>query len=247
MHTETWSFAAGYCKIKSARQKKRLTKKDFDKQLLHIYKLNENLYQQKLSLPLIPLEEPYQRGWKRTFILREDVTGSKQAHFYRGLLKKINTVEYAHNKGFTKKKGRKRKRTYEVRPQRLREFYTSEWHYPKCKLTDAEKAQFSIKEYWCSQQKMVKHKYVFTEPWRFILQIRPNIVTHTKMVDEVLESAIQQLENHIERNHLRPVMDRLIHGARYWPRRNMPNEREQNPLQNKPLYQILEAVANDDL
>lgn len=247
MHTEAWSFTAGYCKLKSARQKKRLTKKDFDKQLLHIYKLRENLYQQKLSLPLVPLAEPYQRGWKRTFIVREDVARSKQSGFYRDLLKKINTVEYANNKGFTRKKKRKRKRVHEVRPQYLKEFYTWEWTHPKCKLTDAEKACFSIKEYWCSQRNMVIPKYVFTEPWRYVLQVRPDMVTHTKMVDEVLESAIQQLENQIERNYLRPVMDRLIHGACYWPRRNMPNERERNPLQNKPLYKILEAVANDDL
>jgi hypothetical protein len=73
------------------------------------------------------------------------------------------------------------------------------------------------------------------------------MVTHTKMVDETLERAIQQLENHIERNHLRPVMNRLIHGASYRRRRGMENEREQNPLKNKPLYKILEAVANDDI
>ena len=247
MNTEAWSFTAGYCKIKSARQKKRLTKKDFDKQLLRIYKLEKTLYQQKLSLPLVPLAEPYQRGWKRTFILREDVARSKQADFYRGLLKKVNTVEYAHNKGFTKKKRRKRKRVFEVRPQHLREFYTWEWAHPKCKFTDAEKALFSIKEYWCSQQKMVITKYVFTEPWRFILQVRPNMVTHKKIVDEVLECAIQQLDNQIERNHLRPAMNRLIYGVSYFRMRGIGNERERNPLKNKSLYQILEAVANDDL
>jgi hypothetical protein len=247
MNTEAWSFAEGYCKIKSARQKKRLTKKDFDKQLLRIYKLKKTLFQQKLSLPLVPLAEPYQRGWKRTFILREDVARSKHADFYRDLLKKVNTVEYSHNKGFTKKKRRKRKRVYEVRPQHLREFYTWEWVDPKCKLTDAEKALFSIKEYWCRQQKTIITKYVFTEPWRFVLQVRPDIVTHKKMVDEVLESAIQQLDNQIERNHLRPVMNRLIYGACYNPWRGVANERERNPLKNKPLYQILEAVANDDL
>jgi hypothetical protein len=247
MYTEAWSFTTGYCKIKSARQKKRLTKKDFDKQLLRIYKLDETLYQQKLSLPLVPIAAPYQRGWKRTFVLREDIAKGEQADFYRDLLNKINTVDYSHNKSFTKKKRRNRKKVYEVRPQQLREFYTWEWTYSKCKLTNAEKAHFSLKEHWCSQQKMYTLKYAFTEPWRFVLQVRPNMVTHTKMVDEALERAMQQLENHIERNHLRPAMNRLIHGASYKRRRVMLNERERNPLKNKPLYKILEAVPNDDL
>jgi hypothetical protein len=30
MHKSNWSFEAGYCKIRTARQKKRLQKEDFD-------------------------------------------------------------------------------------------------------------------------------------------------------------------------------------------------------------------------
>lgn len=247
MHIEYWSFAAGYCKIKTARQKKRLQKEDFDKQLIHLDQLEDALYERKRTLPLIPLTEPYQRGWKRMFILREDVARSKQADFYQHLLKKINTVEYANNKQFAKKKWRKRRKVYEVRIQQLREFYIHEWNHPECKLTAAEKVHFHIKEYWDWNRKEVVKKFVFNEPWRYVLQIKPNMITHVRMVDEALESELQQLQNHIVRNHFSPVMDRLIRGRCYRPWRSLPNERERNPLKNKPLYKILEAVANDDL
>ncbi len=247
MHPNDWSFTDGYCKIKTARQKKRLLKEDFDKQLIQLYKLRDGLCLQKRTLPLIPLEEPYQRGWIRTFVLRDDIAKSRLGSFYQTLLSKINTVEHSHEKAFKRKKRKHRKKIYEVRPQYLREFYTWEWNHPKCKLTDAEKVHFHWKEYWNKDGKTKTMKLVFNEPWRYVLKVKPYMITHTRKVDERLESQIQQLDNYIERNHLNHKMTRLIHGQSYNPWRGTENERQRNPLKNKPLYKILEAVANDDL
>lgn len=142
MYTDDGSFTGGYCKLKTARQKKRLQKQDFDKQLIRIHRLQESLYLQQRNLALIPLDEPYQKGWKRSFVLREDVARGNHADCYRALLAKINTVDYSREKSFTKKKRRKRKKVYEVRPQLLRKFYPWEWDHPKFRLTEAGRAHF---------------------------------------------------------------------------------------------------------
>lgn len=63
MHTHEWS-----CRIKSARQKRRLVKTDRDKQLIKLDKRRRELWQQQSLLPMVPLENPYQRGWKRLFV-----------------------------------------------------------------------------------------------------------------------------------------------------------------------------------
>jgi len=60
---------------------------------------------------MVQLEEPYQRGWKRSFILREDVARCHAAEFYAILLAKINTETYSTNKGFTHKKRRRGKKS----------------------------------------------------------------------------------------------------------------------------------------
>lgn len=85
------------------------------------------------------------------------------------------------------------------------------------------------------------------ESWHFILRVNISMVIQTKMVDETLESAIRKEDNQIKRNHLRPVMNRLMNSACYNSWWGVANERERNPLKNKPLYQILKAVTNDDL
>ncbi|MBS1606677.1 MAG: hypothetical protein JST42_28740 [Bacteroidetes bacterium] len=64
------------CRLKTARQKRRAQKADREKQLIRLEKLRTILWRAKQQLPWIPLEEPYQKGWKRFFVMREDVKRS---------------------------------------------------------------------------------------------------------------------------------------------------------------------------
>lgn len=246
MYTHTWSFDAGYCKIKTARQKKRLQKKDRDKQLLRLDRRQDELVKIRCALPLIPLTTPYQKGWKRTFVLREDTARCKQAAFYETLLSKINTVHYATDRHFRRKLRKKnRKKQYAIKPQFLREFYAWEWHR-QCKLSPEEKAHFYPKECWSKDGKTVTIKYVFTDPWRFVLRITPHMITHTRMVDEALEQELQQIGNYIECHHLQPRMLKLTLGRSWRPDyRFTEKAKYKNPLHNKPLHRILEEATQE--
>lgn len=48
-------------RLKSKRKKKQLVKKDFEKQLIQLSKLEKELWEKRKNLPLIPLETPYQK------------------------------------------------------------------------------------------------------------------------------------------------------------------------------------------
>lgn len=73
------------------------------------------------------------------------------------------------------------------------------------------------------------------------------MITHKKMVDEVLEQQLVYLENYIRKNDLESRIERLVYGQRCKWRTREIKEKIKNPLKNKPLYQILEAVYNDEL
>lgn len=249
MDTNIWSFEASYCKIKTARQKKRLLKEHRDKQLLRIDRRENQLLLIKRSLPLVPLEEPYQKGWKRTFVLSEDVARSTAAMFYITLLSKINTIDYSNDKSFKRKAKRKRnrKKIYEEKPQYLQEFHSFEWTH-RCKLNAEEKAHFYPKECWSKDGKTMHIKYVFSDPRRFALCVTPHMITHTCMVDEVLEQELAQIDQYLERNHLRPRIYKLVHGGRWrFYRDPQDDPRRKNPLKNKSLQQILLEAYNDEL
>jgi hypothetical protein len=131
MHTNNGHLHALSYRLRSARDKKRSQKEDFEKRLIQLDKRENRLRAEKQKLPWVPLSEPYQKGWKRYFVLREDVKRSKNAGFYQSLLEKINTIQYSKDEAFKVKKRRKRRNVYEVKKQAVREFDQQEWDSPK--------------------------------------------------------------------------------------------------------------------
>ncbi|MGV3588803.1 MAG: hypothetical protein ACO1OF_17490 [Adhaeribacter sp.] len=82
-------------RFRSAREKKRLVKLDFEKQLRQLARERCHLLEQKRSLGYEPLKPPVQKGFKRFFVLRDDVAWSPRAAFFQEILDKINTVQYS--------------------------------------------------------------------------------------------------------------------------------------------------------
>ena len=82
-------------RFKSKRRKKRLVKEDFEKQLIQSRKFEVALWKKRQDLPLVPLATPYQKGWERSFVLREHIVRSNEASFYKTLLEMINTWQHS--------------------------------------------------------------------------------------------------------------------------------------------------------
>ncbi|WP_428229235.1 hypothetical protein [Flavobacterium sp.] len=197
---------------------------------------------------MVPLAVPYQKGWQRNFVLREDIARSNESSFYKVLLEKINTVQFSSEKSFKKKKKRKRKHVYVEKLQAVKEFSESEWRSPKLTLTEKEKTHFYKRECWCPNCKRYKIHYVFNEPWRYVMRVRPNMITHTKMVDAVLESEIQILDNYITNLNLRYKINKLVDGFSYRNRYYQnENPRERNPIKNKNLHMLYQQYVDETI
>lgn len=203
------------CRIRSARQKKRLVKTDRDKQLIRLSKRRSELGIQRRALPMVPLEKPYQRGWKRYFVLCADTAFSVRAEFYTTLLAKIITVEYHHDKTFKRKKRRKGRYGYEIKKQSLRELTPYLWERSSLGLTEEEKACFSKVETYHVSTRQQEIRYVFTEPWRYRLKIAPNMVTRKKLLDTDLVRELELIKNYIKGNNLGGRMYALTNGRKY--------------------------------
>jgi hypothetical protein len=237
MHTHEWS-----CRVKSARQKRRLVKTDRDKQLIKLDKRRRELWQQQSLLPMVALEHPYQRGWKRLFVLNDDLKRGPKAAFYETLLVKINTVEFHYDKWFKRKKRRKKRYVYEARQQLLREFYPYSWLANRMDLTEDEKACFTRVETFDIKTRSSDVKYVFTEPWHYVLKVMPHIVTHVKLKDVDIEKELASISGYINDNCLAPRINLLTRGRSYrW--KDDFNERIKyiNKFKNMPRYAYKEA------
>ena len=248
MHTNNRQPYALSYRLRSARSKKRSQKEDFEKQLIRIHEQWVKLRADKINLPWIPLAEPYQKGWKRYFVLREDVKRSNNAVFYESLLEKINTIQYSKGKAFKRKKWRKGRKIYEVKKQNLHEFSQWEWDSPKLKLTETEKILFDRKATPCPNSEFYALTYAYMEPWRFVLQIRPHMITHMKMIDEDLEREIQLLENYIEKNYLGHKVFRMTRGrSQNWRKHDGTKPKYRHLFKNKSLDSILDECEKEKI
>lgn len=244
MYTDTLCPDVLYYRLRSARQRKRAQKEDFDKQLIQLDEKRESLWDARHSLPMVPLKEPYQKGWKRSFILRADIAKSDSAAFYSGILEKINSTQYHHNKSFTKKRRRHGKRVYEPIPQLLKFISEWEWSNGKLKLTEEEKACFDPEIFWVHKRANVniaEIRFVFRDAWRYVLQVQPNMITQVKMKDAKLEQEVKLLDNYIENNQLRYRMHKLTNGRSQNKWKRLEEKVKGKDLnKNKAFHTILE-------
>jgi len=200
-------------------------------------KRQKALFKQRRELPLVPLEKPYQKGYVRFFVLREDVRQGKQADFFATLLEKINTYQYADNRKFQKKKKRRRKPVYVARKQELRSFSQRELERA------LDSGEFSVKEYlyfarvecFNRQKDCFETYYEFTEPWRFELRVKPNMITHYRPVDIAIERELAELDKIIDNHKNWGTITHKIYGRRnswnQYQKRYTPKEKyKRTPL-----------------
>ena len=235
-------------RLRTARQKKRLQKEDFDKQLIQVYLKRKELNESIRNLPMVPLAVPYQKGWMRTFVLREDVKHSKYAGFYEQLLAKINTIKYSNDRHFKKKKRKHRKTIYVDTPQSLIMFDERAWNHPKLNLTEHERLFFIPQTFWNPNLKRFEVKYVFSEPWRYVLKVKPYMITKVKLLDANLEGELNKLDDYLDGNNLQGRMWVLVNGRRQsiWNEWYGEKEKYRNPLKNKPIHRILNEYAGEN-
>lgn len=239
MDPQEWSH-----RLRSARQKKRLVRKDRDKQLIRLDRKQSALWNRRRHLPMVPLEHPYQKGWKRLFVLRDDVKTLPNTAFYHTLLDKINTVKYHFDKSFKVKKRRKRRYGEKMISQSLREISECEWQRNHFQLTEEEQACFIRTESTDLKTRYTEVKYVYSETWRFVLKVMRHVVTEVKMVDEILEQELKAIDNHIDNNNLRPRIRRLTDGRSYHGWDYIEKPKYHNELKNIPRYANKEAYLD---
>jgi hypothetical protein len=228
-------------RMRTERQKKREKHKAFDKRLMQLYREESVLNKENRKLEWRPLDPPAQKGWKRFFVLRNDVAESKHAAFFANILSKINTYHWHYRKDFLVKRRHKGRKKYVVKPQTL--MMPLSWQFHRLDFTEAEKAYFDIEyryDYWNLEPQKY---YVFKEPWRFVLRIRPNIIDKVRVRNVIIETRLKEIENYIKRNNYRYRQLKLVCGGNF--NRYRSDARDRDPLKNKSIGQIIAETKED--
>jgi hypothetical protein len=227
-------------RLRTRRHKIRMQYEDFDKQLMRIDREETVLWQQRNKLGWEPLLPPVQRGWKRTFVLREDVAMTDRADFFNSILKKINTVERSWRKDFKKKKRYMGRKIYVVKPQYLKKLDLWEWR--KAAFNEAEQ-QFFECVFSIDKSGYVKQKYVFTGPWRFVLKISPNIIDKVRIRDVVIEQRLKEIDNYLTRNDYKGRIQKVVYGGNGWNHQTRKIQKRSGGSK-KPITHLLQQLVS---
>lgn len=222
-------------RLKSARRKRRLVIADRDKQLLKLDRERDAITNDPDYGTVVPLEQPYQKGWKRLFVLTPEVQKSDSAEFYQQILDAINKVQYHYDASFKKpkRKGRWHKYWFDELPKldTINSYY---WVANKHKLSEAQRACFKRIDFWDTYYYSWNYRYEFAMPQLFKVAVVPHLIETIKIGDALLEQRIAWIDNHIENNNLWCRISKLKNGNRY---KGWKNGREKlkyrNPLKNR--------------
>lgn len=228
-------------RIKTKRKKIREVRKANEKKLIRLDKEWGQIGNQQRSMGYVDLHPPVMKGWKRYFVLREDVAKSKHAGFYRGILEKINTTIYSNRKDFQKRKHRRsRKKLVDIQQSLLS---PDEWQIRKLKFSEKELLLFEerwVKRDWTHQRIKI---FVFKEPWRFVLRIRPNLITKIKAVSITLEIREKEIRDYLEQNNKMGTLRRLKGDSNCWGRNLFP--KKQYRFKKTTLREMLSENKNE--
>lgn len=235
MNTSEWNHYLMQFRLQSSRRKKRMQHEDLEKKLLQLHKKRMELYRKQRNLGWVNLDPPVMRGYKRYFVLRDDVARSKHAGFFQGILDKINTIQYSDKKAFTAKKRKWGKKIQVERIQKLLE--PGEWQFKKLNFSDRERQFFC--EVIEQDRKYYWKKYVFVEPWRFVPRVRPNLITKTRVKDATIEKRIKEIDAFLEERDLERKLLRLLHGCDPYSYKEDARRKEKYRFKDKSLQQLL--------
>ncbi len=210
MNIAEWEFDALCSRLKTEQTKRRLRHKDLEKQLIRKYKRLRQVYKEQNNLGYIDLIPPVQKGWKRFFVLREDVSKSDDAQFFQQLLDKINTTQYSFRKDFKVQQKQKGRKVYVEREQ---PFPVIElYELKELKLTEKERSYFYFERRYRENWDAWRFVLVFTESWRFVLKVKPHMITRLRIIDPPLIKEEMEIKNHLIKNNLYSKMQKIVHG-----------------------------------
>jgi hypothetical protein len=191
---------------------RRDAKTEREKELLKLNREYANLWKAKYSGEAghyVELEEPYQQGWERYFVLRDDAKNRRDAHVLNKLLDILNVTIHCHRRDFMTKDWRTGK--WVPITQTIKTLDVGSWK----KLNERERSYFSgswecVGKDWHTKEKRWEFRYHFHYPEYFVFRVEPLYVTHQWIPNSDWETKHAELYHYICNNNLWPKINKAL-------------------------------------
>jgi len=147
--------------------------------------------------------EPYQSGWIRYYVPRQDIKNRTDIRYIKQALDLINSVVRSGREDFTYKNT---KGVYKPISQKLKSISEKKWE----SLSPNVKKLFVYREYRNEWTKKTYFAYGFKFEWYFEFEVEPCIITQQWLPDSDWETYVAELNHRIERNNLWPQINKML-------------------------------------
>lgn len=167
-----------------------------DKRLLRLERELSRLNQARWNAPIIPLEHPYQRGWTKTFTLREDARHHPEVLVFQTVLAAVNDKVRSRNREFTGYGGR----PIVLRPKILdpRKWHRLNWPLSHHRFFACGWWPVNDLSPWserCGRNLVYGFKLV--RDWWLEEIVAPHLITHQRVELPEVRARIAEIENHL--------------------------------------------------
>ena len=207
-----------------------------EKHIRAVVKLERELSRQRWEPELHPLAEPYQKGWKRFYVLSERARKRPDREALASILPYLNSVKH-HNRPDFKRRTRGRKRLVDIE-QPLRRIALVHWYRQRFPGS------------WLKYFRLVRTRpecgpdsLEFAFPTLYELRIEERWITHVKVVDPLVVSQSMKLEQYAMQHHIWERYARLK--GRSWRRWFKRYDPRQRVLAKVHQQEIRNALSND--
>jgi hypothetical protein len=195
----------------------------------------------------IKLDKPIFKGWKKRYVLRDDVKRRDDAHKIQEVLDRVNTTVYCNNKDFKDSKGRDMHHSLGIIPD------PRFWRYYSSSRTAAESEWIKDHRKWIGGTSWLSDcdahcyraapHYHFRNKWMLDNEVTEWYWTHYTPVDPILESRLQEISNKMDHKQTIRIISHARGQSQYDDWYRWPDEKFGD---NTVIYQEIQEALHAD-
>ena len=191
-----------------------------DKELLRLEREHNQLHRAINHAPVVPLAEPYQRGWTKTYVLRDDIRRRDDTEVFCTVLASINRKIWSRSHDFIQPDGS----PYNLRPRIIPPL---EWNRLGWPASHRNLFTYGHWEDEAMPRPWYRHRRLFIgftirNPWWLDEDVQPWMITHQRIELPEVRRRLAEIAARMERTCGWERLNRLHGHKNGWWRSDNP-------------------------
>ena len=188
----------------------------FEKRLRQLAREHRRLMHARWHAPVVPLEHAFQRGWEKTYVLRDDIRRRPDLRVFSAVLEVVNRRVYCRNREFKARCGQ---------PLLLRPRVIPVAKWLQLGWPDSHQCLFAY-GHWKLEEEAWRPEYLrrhilgfrLVRTWWLEEEVRPFMVTHQQVDLPEVRSRVAEISAFMDAHHGWARLSHLQGHSQWWRR-----------------------------